>query len=674
MAVVPVNLISVAILLLAVSGIPGLFIRSRSPWISRVHAIMVVAGSVVGVVGSIAAFTSPNPALYVFPWPAAQNGLLGVDALSAFFLIPVFLIGALGAVYGVGYWSPAERARTAGSVRFFWGLTLAGMALLVIARHALSFLLGWETMALSAFFLVSTEDEKADCRKSALIYLIATHVGTLALFGFFAFWRVATGSFDLTPQAVGSLSSVAVDVLLFLALFGFGLKAGIMPLHFWLPGAHANAPSHVSALLSGVMLKMGVYGIVRTLTFFPEIAPFWGWFILLAGAASGLLGVAFAIAQHDLKRLLAYHSVENIGIILLGLGMALLGRTYHRAEWITLGMAGCLLHVWNHCLFKALLFFGAGSVLHGTGTRQIDRLGGLAKKMPWTALFFLVGAVAICGLPPLNGFVSELFIYLAFLGSALSGESLASVAPLGAPILAMIGALAVACFAKVYGAVFLGTPRTDAALKAREAPASMLVPMAALAFLCVLIGALPALTAPILDRAIAVARGSGSSIPPSPALSSLVPFESLGALMLPASLGAATLSAFFFLRARRIGRKTVTWDCGYARPTARVQYTAASFARSLVGLFGWALNSRVRVPRVSGPFPERSALESHVDDPILDRQLIPDAAFLRTRMRWFNRFQQGQTQSYILYVVVALGLILATLIPFKRLFLSLFVQ
>ncbi|HNY18206.1 MAG TPA: proton-conducting transporter membrane subunit, partial [Treponemataceae bacterium] len=262
----PVNLISVAISLLAVSGIPGLFMRPRSSWVARAHAIMVVSGSVLGIVGATLAFVAPDTALYVFPWPAIQCGLLGVDSLSAFFLIPVFLIGALGAVYGIGYWSPSERERTARSVRFFWGLTLAGMALLVIARHALSFMLGWETMALSAFFLVSTEDEKADCRKSGLIYLIATHVGTLALFGFFAFWRAATGSFDLIPQAVGSLSAVAVNVLLFLALFGFGLKAGIMPLHFWLPGAHANAPSHVSALLSGVMLKMGVYGIVRTLT------------------------------------------------------------------------------------------------------------------------------------------------------------------------------------------------------------------------------------------------------------------------------------------------------------------------------------------------------------------------------------------------------------------------
>jgi hydrogenase-4 component B len=674
MAVVPVNLLSVAISLFAVSGIPGLFLRPRSPWIARVHAIVAVSGSVLGILGAIWAFVSPDSALYVFPWPSAQNGLVGVDALSAFFLIPVFLIGALGAVYGIGYWSSAEHARNAGSVRFFWGLIIAGMALLVIARHALSFLLGWETMALSAFFLVTTEDEKPDCRKSGLIYLIATHVGTLALFGFFALWRAATGSFELTPTAAGSLSSVAVNVLVFLALFGFGLKAGIMPLHFWLPGAHANAPSHVSALLSGVMLKMGVYGIVRTLTLFPDIAPFWGWFILIAGAASGLLGVAFAIAQHDLKRLLAYHSVENIGIILLGLGMALVGRTYHREEWVTLGMAGCLLHVWNHCLFKALLFFGAGSVLHGTGTRQIDRLGGLAKKMPWTALFFLVGAVAICGLPPLNGFVSEFFVYLAFLGSALSSESLASVAPLGAPVLAMIGALAVACFAKVYGAVFLGTGRTDAALKAREAPASMLAPMAVLAVLCVVIGAFPALTAPILDKAIAVARGAGSPIPHAMPLASLVPFAALGSLMLPAAVATAALCAFFFWRARRVGQKAVTWDCGYARPTARVQYTAASFARSLVGLFGWALKSRTRVPRVSGPFPERSALESHVDDPVLDRQLLPEAAFLRSQVRWFNRFQQGQTQSYILYVVVALGLILATLIPFKRLFLSLFVR
>ena len=685
MNVLSVDLISIAIVCFALSGFPGLFMRTRSPWIGRVHALMVLAGGALGIAGAIGCFFEEDPSLYIFPWPAAQNGLVGVDALSAFFLLPVFIVGALGSVYGLGYWSSREHARTARSLRFFWGLTLAGMTLLVISRHALSFLFGWEAMALSAFFLVSTEDEKPDCRKSGLIYLIATHVGTLALFAFFVLWRSVTGSFDLAPVASGAISVVAVNVLLFLGLFGFGLKAGAMPLHFWLPGAHANAPSHVSALLSGVMLKMGIYGIVRTLTLVPDLAPFWGWLILLAGAASGLLGVAFAIAQHDLKRLLAYHSVENIGIILMGLGMALLGRTYHQAEWVALGMAGCLLHVWNHSLFKSLLFFGAGSVLHGTGTRTIDRLGGLARKMPWTAGAFLIGAVAICGLPPLNGFISEFFIYLGFFKSAVSATSLASVALLGAPVLAMIGALAVSCFVKVYGAVFLGLPRTPSASSTHESPMSMLIPMGILASLCAIVGFFPALTVPFLDRAIAVTQGahtvtqgvaspgSGDAALPV-SLIALVPFASLGTCMGLAAIALFVTYIALYVNARHGERKGVTWDCGYARPSARMQYTAGSFARSLVALFRWALKPRNRFPLLPGPFPKTESLETHVDDPILDRQLIPDMIFLRNGMRWFYRFQQGQTQSYILYVGVALSILLATLIPFKRIFLALFTK
>jgi len=665
-----VDLISASIVLLALSGIPGLFMRPLSSLSAWLHAFLVLIASLAGFTGIVFCFINPDPSVYLSPWPAVGGGLVSVDAISAFFLCPVFLIGALGAVYSLGYWSPKEHPRTARSLRAFWGLALAGMALLIISRHSLSFLLGWEIMALSAFFLVSTEDEKRDCRKSALVYLIATHVGTLALFGFFCLWRYATGSFDLVPAASGSIPVLTENILICLGLFGFGLKAGVMPLHFWLPGAHANAPSHVSALLSGVMLKMGIYGLVRLFILFPGFSPFWGWFVLIMGLVSGLLGVALAIAQHDIKKLLAYHSVENIGIILMGLGMALLGRIYNRDEWVVLGMAGCLLHVWNHAIFKSLLFFGAGSVLHASGTRQIDLLGGLEKKMPFTAAAFFLGALAICGLPPLNGFISEFFIYIGFFSSAVSAKSLSSIALLGAPVLAMIGALAVSCFVKVYGAVFLGFPRSPFAARSKESSLSMLIPMGVLSLLCVVIGLCPFLTIPVLEKTINVWLAT----PITMTLSELIPFGSLGKIILIALVLIVLSVIPVILRSRSRARKTVTWDCGYAKPDARIQYTAASFARSLVDIFGWFLKPRNHLPVMEGYFPANGTLDSHVDDPVLDRHLIPEFNYVRNKLRWFYRFQQGQTQLYILYVVLTLGILLVTLIPFKQLFFALFTK
>src|ERR1019366_3529425 len=270
------------------------------------------------------------------------------------------------------------------------------------------FLVGWETMALAAFFCITTEDRDEAVRQTGYVYLVATRIGTLLLFAMFAVLHAASGTWDFAAPGASIAPSSATAIFV-LALLGFGLKAGLMPLHVWLPGAHANAPSHVSALMSGVLIKTGIYGIARVCSFFDHPPVGWGVALLVAGAVSGVLGVAFAVGQHDLKRLLAYHSVENIGIITMGLGVAVLGRAVGSAPLVALGLAGALLHIWNHALFKALLFLSAGPVLHATGTREMDQLGGLAKRMPRTAFAFLLGAVAICGLPPLNGFVSELF-------------------------------------------------------------------------------------------------------------------------------------------------------------------------------------------------------------------------------------------------------------------------
>ncbi|HET7839034.1 MAG TPA: proton-conducting transporter membrane subunit, partial [Rectinemataceae bacterium] len=332
----PLQLILAALALSLISGIPSLVLPRTSALGQRCSTALMVLASLLGLAGAAMALAGSPSADLGLPWPALGDSLVGLDPLSAFFLLPVFLIGGLGSVYGLGYW-PVYRHRGSGErLQVFWGLMVAGLALLLVARQAMAFLLGWEIMALSAFFLIASEDREAETRRASLVYLMATHVATLALFGLFVLWRHATGSFLLDPVSADRLGLGAMSAIFLLALLVFGLKAGMMPLHFWLPLAHAAAPSQVSAILSGVVLKMGIYGLLRILSLMPNPPTAWGALILFAGAVSGVVGVAFAIAQHDLKRLLAYHSVENIGIILMGLGLAMLGRSLERPDWVVL--------------------------------------------------------------------------------------------------------------------------------------------------------------------------------------------------------------------------------------------------------------------------------------------------------------------------------------------------
>lgn len=664
------GLILAAVVLAATSGLPGLLLRRSSVWGQRISVSMMALSAIVGLGGVCLSYFTDQTATAGLPWLAAGSSAVGLDSLSLFFLFPIFLNGALGAIYGLGYWPQRRHCGTGRKLRLFWGLLVAGMVVLVIARDAMAFLLGWEVMALSAFFLVSTEDYRAQCRKAGWVYLIATHVGTLTLFALFALWRSATGSYALQPAAAGVLGVGVSNALFFMALIAFGLKAGVMPFHFWLPAAHANSPSHVSAMLSGVVLKMGIYGLIRMLSLLPSPPPVWGGSILVMGAVSGLLGVVFAIGQHDLKRLLAYHSVENIGIILMGLGLAMLGRAEHRPEWVVLGLAGCLLHVWNHSLFKCLLFYCAGSVMHGTHTREIDRLGGLAKVMPWTATLFIVGAVAICGLPPLNGFVSELLVYLGSLRGAVTRETGGMAVMLVAPVLAMIGALAVACFVKVIGAVFLGSPRTHAAMSAHEAPLSMRVPAMVLAGCCILIGLAPVAIVPVLDAAIAQWMPELRQSPLS--VGTLVPLKAVSAMAV-ALAGLVLVMGFVLVKRGRGAARVGTWDCGYARPTARMQYSASSFAQMIVTMFNWALHPKTHQPCVAGMFPQATSLHSHVDEVVLDRVLLPSGQRIEQWFLWFHRFQQGLTQHYVLYILITVILMLATLMPIGAMLGRLFV-
>jgi hydrogenase-4 component B len=612
--------------------------------------ILAVLGSVLGIAGALAATLSG---------PHRSLSIVRLDAIAGLFLIPIFGISALGSIYGLPYWAQTDHPENGRKLRLFYGWMTAGMAGVAVSANSLLFLFAWEVMALSAFFLVSTEDQVREVREAGLLYLIVTHFSTLCLFAVFAIWYVVTGSFAWGPLPANGVSPSVVTALFILGVIAFGIKAGLMPFHIWLPSAHAVAPSHVSAMMSGVLIKIGIYGLVRLLSWLPTPPVWWGGTLLALGTVSGVLGVVFALGQHDLKRLLAYHSIENIGIIVMGLGLAVIGRALDVSAWIVLGLAGALLHVWNHGLFKALLFLSAGSVIHSTHTRVIDQLGGLAAAMPRTALLFAVGAVAICGLPPLNGFVSELLIYLGlFRTLGIGAEPSWAGAATAAALLALIGALAVACFVKAFGAVFLGSARSDAARQAHESGRLMTGPMLALAICCLVIGLFPRVVSPMLDHAISAWVPELAA--DLPALGSLAPLGwiSGGSLALVGLLLGIGLVLAIRLHRSRVAT-AATWDCGYAAPTPNMQYTASSFAQMLSGFWAWVLRPQVPASTKLAVFPDRMRFQSHVRDAVLDEILRPAYQVWVRIASGFHFFQAGNIHAYLAYIVVFLiGLLL----------------
>jgi hydrogenase-4 component B len=432
-------------------------------------------------------------------------------------------------------------------------------------------------------------------------------------------------------------------------MLGFGVKAGVFPLHVWLPSAHANAPSHVSAIMSGVAIKLGIYGILRFSGWLPVPAAA-GWVVIGFGAASALLGIVFAFAQNDYKRLLAYCSVENIGVILIGLGAALLAAAHGDAAWGRLALAGALLHVWNHGAFKSLLFLGAGSVLHATGTREMSRLGGLWQVMPWTAGLFALGAVAVSSLPPLNGFVSEWLVYLGLFDAVTERGPAAGAAMLAAIILGMAGALALASFVKAGSMIFLGAPRTKAAKLARESGWGMRAPMLTLAGICAAIGLVPVLFWPAVARAVGVWH-PGWTPAETPA-----PLYTLGLAHVGLALLGVTAAWWLWRRANAGGlRRGLTWDCAYAAPTAHMQYSSGSFAGIAAGWFSWILQPVLTLRRPRGPFPAGAFSLEHGPETVLERVIGPAGGAIMSVSTAVRRLQHGRLQAYILYLVAGLA-------------------
>ena len=650
-------LLLLALGIIGISGCAALIAGNKPRLSSSIGAGGTVLGCALGLVPVMEVLLQGTVRTFRCGWSIPYGSFfVELDALSAFFLLPVFLLAALAAVYGGQYLMHYKDTKRLGFSWFFYCLLVASMALVCLARNGVLFLLAWEIMALSSFFLVAFENEKAEVRRASWIYMVATHLGTACLLPMFLMFGAAAGSLDF-DRFSHSMPPHLTGICFILALIGFGTKAGIIPFHVWLPEAHPAAPSHVSALMSGIMIKTGIYGIIRTITFLGVPPLWWGWLVLAIGIVSGVLGVLFALAQHDLKGLLAYHSVENIGIIMMGLGVGLIGWSAGVPSVAILGMAGGLLHVVNHGLFKGLLFLGAGSVYQAAHTREIDRLGGLIKRMPCTGACFLVGAVAISGLPPLNGFLSEFLIYLGSLRGATAMGAAVAVPLIGAVAgLALIGGLAAACFTKAFGIVFLGEPRSRAAATAHESKPLMTAPMLLLATACIAVGFLGFCIVPAMTGVVSGILGFSARAELTTAGGYLgtIAIGSLALLVLVAGLAGLRR----FLLAGRKVESAVTWDCGYAAPSSRMQYSASSFAQPITDLFKMLLRTEKHLRLSEQYFPGPAAFTTHTKDPGFEKLYRPLFEGVKRLCERCLVLQHGNVHMYVLYIVVTLLVLL----------------
>ena len=580
---------------------------------------------------------------------------LGVDPLSSLFLLIVFGVGLAGALYGRSYLAAWAGKRRLAPIAGGFNALLAATALVLVARDGVVFLMAWEGMSIAAFLTVAFEHERKEVRDGALWYLIFSHFGVACLFAFFALLGRAAGSFAFPAAPVVVAPSLAA-VLLVLALVGFGAKAGLAPLHVWLPAAHPVAPSHVSAMLSAVLLKAGIYGLLRTLLLVGGVPAAAGWVLIGLGAFSALLGAINLLATSDLKRALAYSSIENVGIIALAIGAGVVGLAGGWPAVAALGFGGALFHCLSHGVFKGLLFTAAGSVVHGTHTRRLDEMGGLARRMPITALVFLAGAASAAAIPGLAGFASEFFVYRALLEALQrfrpAGQALATAA-LGA--LALTGGLAAAGIARLFGIAFSGSPRSEAAAHAHEQPPGMLAPMIALAGLSALFGLLPRavlrLIAPVLAQL---------GVDPAPLAGAAGQAGLVGGLGLAFfALCAALFALRDRLLARREPARSVTWGCGYALPAPTMQYTAPSFGSPLLAVLRSALEVTREREEALVVFPAGLRHEMTTQDRVEIAGYRRGLAWVAGKFAEIRALHRPRLHVYVVYLFVALVVLLS---------------
>lgn len=655
------DVLLLAVALQALGGMAALACSKSPRAATALGAGGAVTGCVLGLVPTLRVILDGTPLSLRLAWDAAHGAFaVEVDSLSAFFLLPVLGLSALAALYGSDYLFAYRQKKRLGPPWLFFNLFVAGMILVVIARTAFLFLVAWEIMSLAAYFLVTFEHEKAEVRRAGWVYLIATHLGVAFLFLAFLLLGRHAGSLEFERfGAMPALAASGSGLIFVLAVIGFGAKAGFVPFHVWLPEAHPAAPSHVSALMSGVMIKMGLYGLLRVLTFLGPPDLWWGPALAGLGLLTALVGIALALQQRDIKRVLAYSSIENMGLIGLALGVGLWGSANNLTAVAVLGTSAALLHVWNHALMKGLMFFAAGSVLHATGTKDMEKLGGLMRRMPWTSSLMIAGAVALTALPPMNGFVSKWLIYLGLLQGGFADEGASLIALLSVGVLALIGGLAMIAFVRLTGIVLLGAPRSEAAEHAHEASRWLLGPMLLLVALCAGVALMPHAVTSLLEGTLQSVLGAAASATLPDLEAADVPLAVIGQvnawtwLLLAAGTGA-------LLALTRRGVAGQTWGCGYAKPTPRMQYTGRSFAEMLAEhlLPRW-LRPRTSRKAPAGLFPAGGKFQSDSPDPVSRRVYEP---FFR---RWANRFatlrvlQQGKINVYLVYIMLVVVLALA---------------
>jgi hydrogenase-4 component B len=643
----------------------ALVARGRGAVTSRlVYGVCLGVALVLFLVGCAQLLVGgPAPAVVLpigLPWIGAHFRL---DALASFFLIVINLGAAGASLFAMGY---GEHETAPERVIPFYPAFLAGMNLVVLAHDAFSFLFAWELMSLTSWGLVVAHHQDADNRHAGYVYIVMASFGTLALL--LAFGLLAGGSGGYAFDQIREGVRVLPGLVLILALLGAGSKAGLVPLHVWLPLAHPAAPSHVSALMSGVMTKVAVYGFIR-IVFDLNGAPAEWWSVLIVSLAgiTCVMGVLSALMQHDLKRLLAYHTVENVGIIFIGIGLALAFAAYGSRELAAMALTAGLLHVLNHSLFKSLLFFGSGAILNATGQRDMEHLGGLIHTMPRTAFAFLVGCAAISALPPLNGFVSEWLTFQAILLSpTLPAWGLKLIVPAVGALLALSAALAAACFVKAYGVTFLGRPRTVAAQSATEVDQFSLTAMFVFAGLCLVAGILPGLLIDALAPVTQSLVGARMPVQSTNPWLSIVPVaesrSSYNGLLVLVFVGISALAAVQVIHryASKAVRRSPPWDCGYPDPDPATQYTADSFAQPIRRVFGTTVfraRERVEMPAPGDAHPAR--LTVTLRDLIWDTLYAPLAGATVRAAERLNRLQFLTIRQYLSLVFAALvGLLL----------------
>ncbi|MBI4971773.1 MAG: hydrogenase [Candidatus Omnitrophica bacterium] len=611
---------------------------------------------------------SDGTANFRAPWPVPFGEFsVGLDPLSAFFLITIACVALASGIYGCAYLHSYHGKKNLGVHYFFYLWLIASLVLVVTAKNAILFLVAWEFMAIFAYFLLTFYDEKRSVRRAGQLYLIATHCGTFCLFVMFALMGSSAGSMDFDQMALTHYGPVLTAVLFTLGLIGFGVKAGFFPVHIWLPHAHPAAPSHISALFSGFLIKTGIYGLLRIIFIIKDLPAWSGPVVLVIGAVSGVLGVLYALGQHEIKRLLAYHSIENIGIITLGIGMGLLGNATHHETIALIGYSGALLHVLNHAIFKCLLFLSAGSVIRSTGTGDIDEMGGLLKFLPFTGHLFLIGSLSICGLPLFNGFVSEWLVFRSLFDGVVHLDKFGIIlAVMSLVSLALIGGLAAICFAKAFGVIFLGQNRSHANGVYKENPWMMWVPMAFLAVICVWIGLFP-------KTMVSFSLTSAASF----ISKEIIPAE-MDSLLQPISFFTKVFGVFFlvlsllillrfFLIKRYPVRLIGTWACGYELLAPRMQYTASSFAEPILHLFKRVVCFKVhRSEMPLTDFPKELALSSKVVDAPEHFIFSPILVLLKKISRVMLKLQSGYIPQYLFYILFALVALLLWKFPWGK--------